>query len=698
MTAVSALPRGVSTRARFSPTDYPARAGRPLRARGGGGDAREGGLLRRARPLGRRLPRPRAHVLQGHRRDAASARSPGRRRHAGGYLNASTTYDHTTYFTVLPASGLEAALDIQSDALRHSVIDADELGRELQVIIQEAKRKLDTPVRTDARDAARSDVRPAPDPPVAHRPGEPARRLRASRPLGLLLLAIRARAHHRGHRGRGGRRRGPRRWRAGRTVIGHPPPAPSTAHPRSRRAASVRARTLRGDVTAPSSRSAGGRWPALHPDTPALDLAAAILGAGRGSRLYRRLREPGIASWVAAHHYSPTELGVMSVSAELAPDRVDETLAGIAETVTQLALLGPSWHDLERARTLVRARWARRMESMEGRAASLAEAEALDGYELLDREYAALGEVEPAEVRRRRKDTCRPTRSRVCLPSAHRGHGAHRATLARAFAVDAPRSRWRLPPASRSASRPPLAVRSRREANVVHMRASRCRPPGLEETGVPLVTLGIYVPRRRFDPPEQAGIGALTVGSAARGAGGLDAGGLAFAFERLGGTLGAERRVRLARVRHDGARRASGRRRRRSSTRCSASRISTRRSVGLERGIMVAEAEQVTDDMFRYPFQLAFARASASGATGCRSRACPVRCRPSPLRDVRRWHQRRICSRRGRSSSPSATWIPTGHRRCWPGHSGGGARSPPRGRCPSWSGWGSGRRPDSSGS
>jgi zinc protease len=64
---------------------------------------------------------------------------------AGGYLNASTSYDHTAYFTVLPASGLTEALDIQADALRHSVIDADELARELQVIIQEAKRKLDTP-------------------------------------------------------------------------------------------------------------------------------------------------------------------------------------------------------------------------------------------------------------------------------------------------------------------------------------------------------------------------------------------------------------------------------------------------------------------------------------------------------------------------------------------------------------------------
>jgi zinc protease len=64
---------------------------------------------------------------------------------AGGYLNAGTGYDHTSYFTVLPSSGLAAALDIQSDALLDSVIDEGELARELQVIIQEARRKRDTP-------------------------------------------------------------------------------------------------------------------------------------------------------------------------------------------------------------------------------------------------------------------------------------------------------------------------------------------------------------------------------------------------------------------------------------------------------------------------------------------------------------------------------------------------------------------------
>ena len=64
---------------------------------------------------------------------------------AGGYLNAGTIYDHTSYYTVLPSSALEQALDVQADALQHSAIDEAELRRELQVIIQEAQRKLDNP-------------------------------------------------------------------------------------------------------------------------------------------------------------------------------------------------------------------------------------------------------------------------------------------------------------------------------------------------------------------------------------------------------------------------------------------------------------------------------------------------------------------------------------------------------------------------
>src|SRR3954468_12250293 len=64
---------------------------------------------------------------------------------SGGYLNAHTIYDNTTYYTVLPSSGFAKGLDIQADAYANSVIAADELAKEMEVIIQEAKRKSDNP-------------------------------------------------------------------------------------------------------------------------------------------------------------------------------------------------------------------------------------------------------------------------------------------------------------------------------------------------------------------------------------------------------------------------------------------------------------------------------------------------------------------------------------------------------------------------
>jgi zinc protease len=556
---------------------------------------------------------------------------------AGGYLNASTTYDHTSYFTVLPASGLEAALDIQADALRHSAIDTGELARELQVIIQEAKRKLDTPSalthetlhevmfdhhwirrwrighETQLAGYTRGDLwdyytsRYVPERTIVAIAGA----VDADRALD---LARRAYAD----------------WAAAPGAVDRSPEEP----PRQ----GVRARTLRGDVTRAELALGWRTVPPLHRDSPALDLAAAVLGAGRGSRLYRRLREPGLVSWVSAHNYAPTELGVMSISAELAPDRVDEALAGVAETVTQLALLGPSRADLERARTLLLARWARRMESMEGRAASLAEAEALDGYELLDREYATLATVQAEQVQEAVERYLHPdsVAGVLYLPRVA-GTELTSEGLARAFAVT-PLAPAGTPVPVHWPKLVPVAVRPRQDGSVLHTVL-----PGVDllvrrKPGVPLATIGIYVPKRHLDPPEKAGLGALTTRSAVRGAAGLDAAGLAFAFEGLGGSLGASAvtdwlgfaTTVLAEHLGDAAALLDS--------------VFTEphlddTSIELERGIMIAEAEQVTDDMFRYPFQLAFAEGFGEAGYGLPVAGLPRTLAEITGADVRRWHR-----------------------------------------------------------
>src|SRR5438105_10780865 len=63
----------------------------------------------------------------------------------GGYLNASTYYDRTVYHTEVPAENMNKALEIQADALWNSTYDANELKREIEVVLQENSRKLDNP-------------------------------------------------------------------------------------------------------------------------------------------------------------------------------------------------------------------------------------------------------------------------------------------------------------------------------------------------------------------------------------------------------------------------------------------------------------------------------------------------------------------------------------------------------------------------
>lgn len=559
-------------------------------------------------------------------------------KHAGGYLNASTSYDHTSYLTVLPASSLEAALDIQSDALRHSAIDAGELARELQVIIQEAKRKLDTPsaLTHETLHEVMFD---------RHR----IRRWRIGREAQLAGYTRRDISDYYASRyvpertivSIVGAVEPDRVLDSARAAYGDWPASvgavdPSPEEPPRRE---VRARTLRGDVSRAELALGWRSVPALDPRSAALDVAAAVLGSGRGSWLYRRLREPGIVTGVAAHHYAPTELGVLSIGAELAADQVGAALAGIAEEVTRLAMLGPSPEDVDRARTLMRARWARRMESMEGRAASLAAAEALDGYDFLDREYAALGAVEAADVRDAAARYLQPDAVAGVLYLPRQGGTDLTAEiLAAAFAVT-PLS----PRAAQAVKRPAPArsvrVSPRRESGVWHTELPGVDLLVWEKPGVPLVTLGVHVPRRHLDPPAQAGLGALTARAAVRGAAGLDAGALAFAFEGLGGTLSANATSdwlgfgTTVLAEHLGA---------------AAALLDTvfadphldDDSVMLERGIMESEAVQVTDDMFRYPFQLAFAEGFGEQGYGL-----PVSGLPDTLPgisgpEVRAWHQR----------------------------------------------------------
>ena len=542
----------------------------------------------------------------------------------GGYLNAGTAYDYTVYYAVLPARAIADAIAIQSDALRNPLFDQGELTREIEVIIEEAKRKLDTPsavtqetlhaelfdrhrirrwrigTETVLRALTRDDLvgyyrtRYVPSRTVVSVAGG----VDAEPTLDALEAAYGD-------------------WQAGPGDIEESPPEPART--------GLRVRTIRGDVRQAELVIGWRGVPALHPDGPALDLAAALLSAGRSSQLYRALREPGIVGSVSAFSYSPTEVGVFGVAMDLAPERIPEALAGVGREIRRLADEGPDRESLERARTLLEVRWARRFESADGRAMELASFHALGGLHLLDEEYEALRATTGDQVRDAlRKHLDPDSAAAVTYLPRDRGDDLNVAALKEALSVG------HRPPA-RLPARPPVAGVRHAALPAADVLAHRHR-------GARLVTVGLYRRRIAFDPPAQAGLAVLAVRSAVRGAGDLDAAALALAFERLGGSLapsvnsewyGYQATVLPGHLAEASALLELVLR---------APRLEAA-SIAIERDLLADDAAQAADDMFRRPAQLAAEAAFGLAGYGLPLQGTPVSVRDLLEGDVRAWHE-----------------------------------------------------------
>jgi zinc protease len=317
---------------------------------------------------------------------------------AGGWLNAHTIYDHTAYVTVLPSEALLRGLDIQFDAFAHSSIDAGELARELEVIIQEARRKRDAPgaVTVESLFALLHD---------RHR----IRRWRIGEPD--LLRGFTHEMVHGFYR----------RWYVPSNTIvsvvgavdpalaldaiaaryGSLPAASVTRDeaPQEQSPPGVRVRELAGDIAQAHAAFGWRTPPQRHPDSAALDLAGVALGTGRASRLYRAVRERQLASGVSAYQYTSADLGVFVVHTESPTPRLSEAVRASWREVERLRTHRLGARDVVRAQRILEARWLRRLETMDGQAAYLAAWEAEGDVSMGERYYAQLLEADAESIR-----------------------------------------------------------------------------------------------------------------------------------------------------------------------------------------------------------------------------------------------------------------------------------------------------------
>jgi zinc protease len=590
-----------------------------------------------------------SHVLEHMYFKGTARRGPGelaRETQAlGGYCNAGTIYDKTVYYSVLPAAGggLARAVDLQADALMHAALDPDELAREIEVIIQEAKRKQDTPEAVTMESLFAVLFR-------THR----MRRWRIGTEEGLRrLTAADLGEYYR------------TRYAPGRVIVGivgdldpeaafahaqeafgawDRPTGPIEGSPPELDPPPAGIDARHGDVERPMAALGWRTVDALHEDAARLDVAAALLGTGRSARLYRGLREPGVVNTIGASHYTPTELGVFMLTLETSAERLDRALEASLGHVAALGTSGPTDAEVARVGRQLRTRWARHFEGMDGRATALCEAEALGGVDLLDRQYEAMLAVTPADVRRVVSEYLAPdaVAGSLYLPEGATapddGAWPPAAAVVDVEAVDA---------------QPPEAVAGpgggggdHEHAGGIHRRTLAnadvlCR----QRPGTGLVHVGFHVAGvPALETADTAGLTRLVSRAVLRGAGGRRAADLAELAERLGGSIAGqvgrdtvgwsmtvptealEDALRLLEL-------------------VAAAPDFRDDAVGIERDLQAGDARRARDDMFQYPLQRVLGCAFPGHAYGLPSLGVPERVAAFDASAVRDWHARVLAQR-----------------------------------------------------
>lgn len=282
----------------------------------------------------------------------------------GGDINAYTSFDQTVYHVTCAAHHWERVIDAFGAMARPQKFLKKDFESEREVILEELRKNEDSPGRQIFQRLFSETFR-------KHPYGRPvigfARTLKAARvtdlegfyrssyasgKMGLILV------------GPLGEANSPRRKALLRTLEKHYGsrvirralarrgfPRPAERELRAGPALSVRP----FDVKTPTL-SLSFRVPELlHPDTPALDLLAGILGAGELSRLYQRLfYKSAIATDASASLYVPRDPGMFYAHIEV--DSVSKITAAaeqVFEELRRIAEEGPKPEEL--ARVLVQA-------------------------------------------------------------------------------------------------------------------------------------------------------------------------------------------------------------------------------------------------------------------------------------------------------------------------------------------------------
>ncbi len=288
----------------------------------------------------------------------------------GGYINAYTSFDRTVYWIDVPRAGVETAIDLLADATMNSTLPRDEFIKEQEVIRREFAMGFDDPDRMIGQlmFATAYQRHPYGLPVIGHldifnqltRDEVMAYYKARYVPNNITFIVV------------GDVETAAVRRQLEEAFAKFPARSLQPVY-RPGEPPQLGRREVHQDFKTELTRLAlAWHIPRVtHPDVPALDLLSTVLGAGRSSRLYLRVREAGLAHSVSAFSYTPGEPGIFGIDATLDPENREAVQELILQLVEELKTGMATTQELVKARKMSVAEHLGQLTTMRGQASDL---------------------------------------------------------------------------------------------------------------------------------------------------------------------------------------------------------------------------------------------------------------------------------------------------------------------------------------
>src|SRR5262245_20077617 len=289
----------------------------------------------------------------------------------GGYINAYTSFDRTVFWIDVPKDGVGTALEVLSDAMMNSTLPPDEYKKEQEVIRREFAMGMDDPDRmtTLLLFGTAYQRHPYRFPVIGEMEiynqltQEQVMQYYKTRyvPNNLTFVVV------------GDVDAEKVRQQLGDLFKSYPEKSLKPVFIPSEPPQLGRREVHQEFATELTHLSLAWHIPEVtNPDVPALDLLATILGDGRSSRLYRRVREEaGLAFRISAFSYTPGDPGLFGIDATLDPKKREEAEQLALRIVDEIKQAGVTAEELAKAKKIALSHHLGALTTMSGQASDI---------------------------------------------------------------------------------------------------------------------------------------------------------------------------------------------------------------------------------------------------------------------------------------------------------------------------------------